>query len=321
MTLVEAAAEPTEFTHDDNTATRLPVRASMGDGAILRAYLYRRELSLADKRRKAPKLTTPLLCLPTELGNARQLHRIALALAFHEDTNNKIYTLSLRGRGDSDHQGAAASDLTTDADDLISFCDAHNLHHIDVMVSGYTVFTVFSAMSRRPSLVRRLILNDSAPEFDAVGIARRTALMQRTSQPENWEACAEQLRDLKGEEFPQFTDSDWLDMAKQDYRLEESGPVPDIAKGLVRWSNMADYDAQQPSLWPELRLFNRNPVLLVHGEHSGLVTTEIAQKTQAAHPDMDVIEAIGQGHVPQLERGPLPGQIVKFLLRAPNPAD
>ena len=230
MTSSDMIQKPTEYAHEDNRVTRVPVQASMGDGARLHGYLYRRIPGAEVRGKKFNPLTIPLLCLPTELGNTRQLHRFALSLGFQESCHNKIYTLDLRGRGRSEDAGVSSSNLTTDADDLISFCDAHNLHHIDMVVSGYSLISVFNAMTRRPSLVRRLILNDAAPEFDAVGIARRTALMQRTDKPTNWQECAEQLRDLKAEEFPQFSDQDWLDMAEQNFRLEEGGPVPDIAK-------------------------------------------------------------------------------------------
>lgn len=315
MNSQSATQSPTEYNLADALIVRTPVEASMGDGAMLRGYVYQRMDGPKPKKKSATMMTTPLLCLATELGNSRQHHRFALALACQPQSAQKIFTLDMRGRGRSDHEGIAGSSVASDADDLISFCDAHNMHHVDMVVSGYSVFAVFAAMTKRPGLVQKLVLNDAAPEFDAVGIARRTVQMQRASQPTTWEECVEHLKSLKGEDFPAFTDDDWMDMAKQSWRDEEGVPVKDIAKGLKRWSNLVDYDNEQPSLWPEFAMFKNRPVMLVQGEHSSLVTDDIVEKTVQHHDHLAVAKAKGQGHVPQLERGQLTLQVMTFLAR------
>ncbi|NKB52605.1 MAG: hypothetical protein GKR97_10320 [Rhizobiaceae bacterium] len=139
--------------------------------------------------------------------------------------------------------------------------------------------------------------------------------MQRAAQPASWEEAAEQLQSLKGEEFPYFSAADWLDLARQKWRDEAGKPVPDTAKGLFRWSNLADYDNRQPSMWSEFALLKNRMVLLIRGEFSSLVTSEISKKTAAHHPGLEIILAKGQGHFPQLERGHLTDQILDFLLR------
>ncbi len=303
------------FDINDTIVQRTPVQASLVDGAMLRGYQYHQIVDPKSRRKSLPQHTTPLLCLASELGNSREHHRFALALASQIAAVMKIYTLDLRGRGLSDAAGLELSDTATDADDLISFCDAHNLHHIDLVVTGFSVFVLLLAITKRPGLVRKLILNDAAPEFDAVGIARRTALMQRAGQPTSWEDAAEQLHSLKGEEFPYFSQPDWLDLAHQKWRDEAGKPALDTAKKLFRGSNLADYDNRQPSLWPEFALLNTRPVLLIRGEFSSLVTAEVSQKTAAQHTKLEIIVAKGQGHFPQLERGHLTDQILDFLQR------
>jgi len=305
---------PQEFDINDTIVRRLPVQASMSNGALLRCYRYQSNTIPNKRRKNAEQVTTPLLCLGTELGSGREHHRFALALASQYGAAQRIYTLDLRGRGRSDDLGVAESDISNDADDLISFCDAHNLHLIDMVVSGFSVIVLFRAITKRPGLVRKLILNDATPEFDAVGIARRAALAHRADTPASWEAAAEMLQSMKGEEFPYFEHQDWLDMARHRWRDVDGKPSIDTAKGLVRWSNMADYDNRQPNLWPEFAVFNNRPVLLIKGEYSGLVTPEIVEKTAAHHADLKVITAKGQGHVPQLERGHLTDNVLDFLL-------
>ena len=302
-----------KFNINDTVVTRLPIRASMSDGAMLRGFRFQSENQPRGRRRKTNPVTTPLLCLATDLGNSKEHHRFALSLASQEDAAQRIFTLDLRGRGLSDSDGVESSDVASDADDLISFCDAQNLHHIDVVVSGFSAFVLFLAATKRPGLVRRLVLNDASAEFDAVGIARHNALVQRTDHPATWDLGAEQLKDMKGEEFPYFGDADWMDLARQKWRDIDGRPVIDIAKGLVRWSNAGDFDSEQPSLWPQFAIFKDRPVLMVRGEFSGLVTSDIAAKTAAHHPELHLILAKGQGHVPQLERGHLTENVLKFL--------
>ena len=176
-----------KFNINDTVVTRLPIRASMSDGAMLRGFRFQSESQPGGRRRKTDPIETPLLCLPTDLGTGKEHHRFALSLASQDDAAQRIYTLDLRGRGLSDSDGVEDSDIASDADDLISFCDAHNLHHIDVVVSGFSAFVLLLAATKRPGMVRKLVLNDASAEFDAVGIARSNALVQRADHPTNWE--------------------------------------------------------------------------------------------------------------------------------------
>lgn len=131
---------PQNFDINDAIVQRSPVRASLVDGAMLRGYRYQQIIDPKSRRKNLPLHTTPLLCLASEFGNSREHHRFALALASQSAAVQKTYTLDMRGRGYSDAKGLDLSDAATDADDLISFCDAHNLHHIDLVVTGFSVF-------------------------------------------------------------------------------------------------------------------------------------------------------------------------------------
>lgn len=291
------------------------VSASMSDGVVLRGYRFEGAQPPASGRQKVKRSPAPLLCLASELGNSREHEKLAQALAADIRSPERIYTLDMRGRGRSDFNKVAHTDVSTDADDLISFCDAHNLHHIDILVSGYSAFAVLYALTKRPGLVRKLVLNDAAPEFDAVGIARHAALMHRNATPSNWSDCAAQLERDKGAEFPQFDTRDWQDMARQIWRDENGKPVIDTAKDLKRWSNLVDYDSRRPSLWPEFAILRNRPVLLVRGEHSDLVTEQIVEAMQSIHHDLRIQIAANQGHVPQLDRDGLSVQVLEFLLQ------
>ena len=302
-----------EFAHDNVVILRLPVRASMKDGTVLHGFSYQRKTPPARTRSTRPESPAPVLCLPSELGTNNEHHAFALSFMAQKGAPKRLYTLNMRGRGRSMAQNITTTSIASDADDLISFCDAMSLHDCDIIASGRTGQTVLLTGPKRPGLVRRLVLNDSAPEFDSVGIARETALRQRQSAPETWEAAAANMRELKGESFPAFTDADWQEMAEIFWRDENGKPVSRLQAGLIRNSNIANYDERQPLFWQELKIFANRPVLLVHGQFSRLVTSDILQRTADVLQNCEFATAIGQGHIPQLHRDGLPNKILAFL--------
>ncbi|MGI9354792.1 MAG: alpha/beta fold hydrolase [Rhizobiaceae bacterium] len=295
-----------EFNHDGAMIIRESLRTSMADGVYLASLRYWNE---AKSHNPLPQL----LCLADELGRAKDHHRLAIALLSQKKRPAFAHALSLRGRGASDAKGVADTSAINDADDLISYCDARNLHHIDIVVSGRSIYTLLLALVKRPGLPRRVVLNDAAPEFDAVAIARETALNQRSKAPASWEDAVRLLRDRKGEAFPAFSDEDWEHAASIRWHDIDGKPAPTNDKRLVRFSNAVDYDAPQPRLWTEFKLLRRTPALLVRGENSTLVTPEIVDQMKAAHAGLRVETATGQGHVPALQIDDLPQRISDFL--------
>ncbi len=316
MTAPAVSEFPVKRTNTTTMILRRDVQASLFDGAIMHGYQYGQQLLETDQPHPEDAIPVPLLCLATELGNSREYHGLVLKLASQPNSPKHIYTVDMRGRGRSFESPVSGTDVHTDADDLINFCDANSLHHIDVLVSGHSAFVIFLAARKRPGLVRKLILNDGAPELDTLGTARHTTLLKRIVQPDSWASAAHQMRDLKAGQFPGFDDKDWLIMAQHAWRNDNGTPVTDIAKGLTRLSNLVDFDTRQPAMWKELKLFDNHGMLLINGEFSTLVTQPIVEDLQARHPHAQLIVAEGQGHVPLLNRGNLPQKIFQFLAAA-----
>ena len=303
----------TRFNRNEVDILRNPVRASMVDGTVLRGFYYEREKPVPPGRYSILPSNTPLLCLPTELGNSREYHEFALELTGLPGGPKRVYTLDFRGRGRSDLAKNDRSTTFTDAGDLISFCDAMGLHGVDILSSGRSVQSVFLAGPIRPSLVRKLILNDTGPELDSVGIARQIALRQRQRPANSWQEAVDNLKQLKEKEFPCLTEPQWEALARTIWRDEAGKPVPDVRAELQRMANAASYDEKQVQLWPEAKLFNRSPKLLIRGEYSSLFTVEIAQRLGDKLPKLQQFIAQGQGHVPILHLNGLVEIILSFL--------
>ena len=303
----------TRFNRNEVDILRNPVRASMVDGTVLRGFYYERKNTVPPGRYNILPSNTPLLCIPTELGNSREYHEFALELTGLPGGPKRVYTLDFRGRGRSDLAKNDRSTTFTDADDLISFCDAMGLHGVDILTSGRSAQSVFLAGPIRPSLVRKLILNDTGPELDGIGIARQIALRQRQRPAGNWQEAVDNLKQLKEKDFPCLSEPQWEALAHTIWRDVEGKPVPDVRAELQRMANAASYDEKQVQLWPEAKLFNRSPKLLIRGEHSSFLTAEIAQRLADKLPKLQQFVAQGQGHVPILHLNGLTEIILSFL--------
>lgn len=293
---------------------RSPLTASMMDGTVLHGSRYElADDSSARRRRSKPPRQTPLLCLASELGNEKENAAFALTLAALAGAPSRIYTLDMRGRGASIAKNIETSTIATDTDDLISFCDAHNLHGVDLVVSGRSVICVFDAAVKRPGLFGKIVFNDAAPEFDGVGIARHTAVRQRQATPFSVEDAIASLKQLKGDSFPALDETQWEDLVAMTFATRDGKLVPQVQPGLVRFSNLVNYDDKQPDKWTQFNLFKAHPCLLIRGERSLLITKEISDRMAQVHPRFREIVVEGQGHLPLLHTSGLAQSVVDFL--------
>ncbi len=302
-----------KFEADNQEISRTSWQISMRDGARLHGFLYQNSPATLKKPKEDRRSKTDLICLASELGNSEDHHRFAVALSALPSAPRRIFTLDMRGRGRYDP--GKSGDITpyTDADDLVGLCDGLGLHHADFVASGKSAHILLLAAPKRPGMVRRLVLNDSGPEFDAVGIARMNALRKRAKQPQSFEDAAEQSKQMLGDQFPDLTREDWLEMSRHRWRDAGGKLLPNLTNDLIQQSRSFDFDTKQPELWAEFKLFQHRPVLLIRGENSPLVTQKDAERLREAHGGLVECVAMRQGHVPLLEKNDLPQKIAEFL--------
>ena len=313
MTAETSTSELKKTVCNDIEVTRSRWQISMRDGARLRGFLYQ----LSDTPRRGRKVVerskADLVCLPSELGNSKEFEKFALALIVLPNSPRRIFCVDLRGRGLSEMGSLDRIGAETDSDDLISLCDGLGLHHTDFIASGNSAHPLLLAAPKRPGLMRRTVFNDSGPELDGVGVAKMNALLKRTKSPQNWNDAGHQLRDAHGEQFPQFDGDTWIDIARQGWKEANGKIVPDLADGFAAKSSSFDFDRKQPQHWMPFKLLRGRPVLLVRGENSLMLTQKQSDQMREVHGDLQEHIADGQGHVPLLEREPLPEIIADFL--------
>jgi len=282
------------------------------DGTVVRGLVF--EKAPAKKSDLSAKAQHPLLCLPGELRNMAEYHDLAQLLLASPDFSGPVFMMDLRGRGQSDFAPAETYSPVFEAEDVIAFCDACELHHVTILTSARSAFIPLLIAPARPSLVQALIFNDGAPEHDGVGIARMKNIFKQldTSRTVN-EGAKLSARILKNQ-FPAFEMPNWIQMAKQIWGEDGQKDTALYDKKLPAIVHSHDFDQPQPALWSQFAMFATKPVLIIRGEHSPIITKEIVGRMKTINPRLTEIVAEGQGHVPLIDQSDLPGDIPNEIL-------
>ena len=289
----------------ENSIIRTPFRVGVSDSTRLHGYRYR--IEAPGKERSA----LPMLCLPSDLGNALEFERFARQILADDSGPRDVYTLSLRGRGQSDGSDIASYSPLIAAEDVISVCDALNLHEVAMLTNGGSALVALLAAPKRPSLVQSLILNDGAPERDSVGIARLHSLTKSQPPARDLDSAIERETALLGTMFPAFGEPDWQERVSVGWNPEDDKPFHDLA--LSDYFDALSYEERQPTLWKEFRILAQRPIMALRGEHSPLITAEIVAKMREHAPALLERVVPGQGHVPLLTKDSLASEIAAFL--------
>ncbi len=278
------------------------------DGTIIRGYRYSREEGLqADTGQRA------LLCLASDTGNSREFHRLALALLRLKNGGRPIFAIDMRGRGLSDRVDVETYTPLTEAEDIVSFCDAMGLHEVDVFANGGGSMAALLVAPRRPGLIRSIIFNDGGPERDGVGIARTKAIYQRMPEPTTWEEAVDVLKQAKGKDFPALKEADWMDMAQSIFEETDNTLIRSHDPIFTGAESHIDFDERLPMFWKEFGMFRSRPVLVIRGENSTLMTEALTKRMRPIAPLLQEIVVEGQGHPPLLGGHGLPKKILDFL--------
>jgi pimeloyl-ACP methyl ester carboxylesterase len=160
------------------------------------------------------------------------------------------------------------------------------------------------------SPVRRLIINDIAPEIPHGAKARVGSYLHVDPRFSNLEEVEAYLRQTL-KPFKPMSESDWVHIATHssrktnaDYRLAFD---PDISINYVRyWS------------WKAFNLWNywaniTCPVLILRGKESDFLTESLLRKMLTILPKAKVIEFAGVGHMPSLKSQEQIDLILKWL--------
>lgn len=255
----------------------------------------------------------PIICLPGLTRNSRDFAALAQILAV--DDNREVVAFDYRGRGLSAYDKNWQNyNIITEAGDVLAGMDALGVAHGHFIGTSRGGLIIHVLAGMRPGAMKSVVLNDVGPEIGGAGMAQIKIALERSPKPSSWDEAVKLLKQSYQRAFDALSDDDWMRMAKAIFKETATGAiVPDYDPALLNTIKAIDFTQPLPNLWPQFSGLNNHPVLVVRGENSLLLTAETLTKMQSIIPAMESVVVQGQGHVPLLETGNLPKQLMAFF--------
>ena len=188
------------------------------------------------------------------------------------------------------------------------------LQRLSVVGTSMGGLMTFALNALSPGLIERAVINDIGPEIAQAGLDRIKSYVGVAGPFEDWEEATAYLSSITAEIFPDWTDAQWSDFARQCY-IEREGQIvidydPRIATPLATQSS----DTEAETLWSLFEAMASVPSLLVRGELTDLLSPECVARMQKVHPSMEVLSVPNVGHAPMLNEPGVTEAIRRFLL-------
>lgn len=185
------------------------------------------------------------------------------------------------------------SDMVT----LLARLDAQTVHWFGTSMGG---LIGMGLASLKDSPVRKLVLNDVGPALNPAAIARIGEYIGQPVRFPTFEEAARYIKEISLT-FGEHTDDEWRKLAADVLRQDKDGQwVRHYDLGLaVPFKDATPESAKQAEamLWMAYDAISC-PTMLVRGEHSDLVSRELAQAMTERGPKAKLVEIAGVGHAP-----------------------
>ena len=251
-----------------------------------------------------------LVCVHGLTRSSRDFDELARALC----AQFRVVCPDVAGRGESDR--LADPELYTwaqyvaDMVTLIARLDVEAVNWLGTSMGGL-VGMALAALPGNP--VEKLVLNDAAPVIGRAALERIGTYVGQDRRFESFEEGEKYVRAISAP-FGPHSDAQWRFLAETWLRRQEDGswrPHYDTRIAEAYRASMPEKDLE---LWP---LYDavRCPTLLVRGEHSDLVSAQVAAEMTRRGPKAKVAEIRGVGHGPTLLHSDQIAVVRDFLLQ------
>lgn len=278
-------------------------------------FTSRDGLRLYARHYPAPGSTRrPLLCLPGLTRNSKDFHDLASALSSPRGHRRDVFCIDYRGRGrsayDSDWKNYT---IMNEMLDVLDFMTITGLHDTAILGTSRGGLIAMVMAVTRPGVMGPVILNDIGPVIEQTGLARIIAYVGRIPLPTTWEEATETVKGMNRLQFTAIPDEQWPSIARQLFNDEHEHPVYGYDRELSKAISVMD--GPIPDLWPQFKALGRNPLMVIRGENSDLLSEQTVMKMRTRHSNIETITVRGQGHAPFLKDAPTVGAISNFLVR------
>lgn len=251
-----------------------------------------------------------LVCVHGLTRSSRDFDELARALC----AQFRVVCPDVAGRGESDR--LADPELYTwaqyvaDMVTLIARLDVEAVNWLGTSMGGL-VGMALAALPGNP--VEKLVLNDAAPVIGRAALERIGTYVGQDRRFESFEEGEKYVRAISAP-FGPHSDAQWRFLAETWLRRQEDGswrPHYDTRIAEAYRASMPEKDLE---LWP---LYDavRCPTLLVRGEHSDLVSAQVAAEMTRRGPKAKVAEIRGVGHALTLLHSDQIAVVRDFLLQ------
>jgi pimeloyl-ACP methyl ester carboxylesterase len=118
----------------------------------------------------------------------------------------------------------------------------------------------------------------------------------------SWDEAAAAFAARFGDMHPAYGHSEWLRYAKRVARETPSGIELDYDMAIADpFKAMDDKTAAAGNAWPLVAALNGRPVLILRGEHSDLLSPDVAERMSAAVAGAELVTVPGVGHAPDFD--------------------
>ena len=243
------------------------------------------------------KSPVTVLCLPGLSRNTRDFNDIARHL---QTLGHRVIALDYRGRGKSDWDPDWRNyAIPIEEKDIDAAIEQLNLDRFALLGTSRGGLHALAMSNRYPAeRMAAVIFNDVGPHIEMRAIHRIAATLGHKMSSTSFQEVAETLHRTIGRQFPTFGKDDWLKLASQLASERDGKVVMDYDPALAHQLASLDDATPLPDLWPLYDQLTDRPVLIIHGEHSDLLSADTCQRMLDSHQNAALKTVPGQGHAP-----------------------
>jgi pimeloyl-ACP methyl ester carboxylesterase len=241
----------------------------------------------------------PVVCLPGLARTNEDFRELLEALAFDAHHPRRVIALSSRGRGFSDRDPNPENySVPVELNDLLAALTQLQIERALFVGTSRGGILTMALAAAKPQAIAGAVLNDIGPVLEMPGLIRIQSYVGKLPKPEDWDDAVLIQKSVMEQEFPAFSEADWLRYARLTWRDSDNGIVGRTDPAIS--VNLRELDASKPAppVWPLFDGLKNAPLLVFRGEHTDLLSRETVAAMKSRHPDMTALEIAGVGHPP-----------------------
>jgi pimeloyl-ACP methyl ester carboxylesterase len=210
----------------------------------------------------------------------------------------RIIAMDSRGRGGSDHSGAASYTVPREAQDVVEMMDNLGIAAAPFIGTSRGGMVAMAIAARHPERITGLCLNDIGPEMEPEGRARIPAYIG-VQPPERTIAERVAAMPAYNPGFANVPEARW--QAEVERHFVETPQGLRIAYDpALRDAFMATID-RAPDMWHGYDALAGKPVAVIRGVNSLILSLRIVAEMARRRPDLIRAEVPDRGHMPFLD--------------------